>query len=81
MRNQVSIIKIYYQKDTKTINDTIWLKEIKISNDQWNNLYTVEIINESDNQIAEFNFKLLHNQLNCNYNVKRNRIKMFENAV
>lgn len=30
-----------------------------------------KIINAFDKQIAEFNYKLLHNQLNCNYNVNK----------
>lgn len=47
------------------------VKRIKISNDQWNNIYKAKIINAFDKQIAEFNFKPLHNQLNCNYNVNK----------
>lgn len=33
-------------------------------------IYT-QLINAFDKQIAEFNFKPLHNQLNCNYNVNK----------
>lgn len=46
-------------------------KEFNIWNDQWKNIYTAKIINAFDKQIAEFNDKLLHNQLNCNYNVNK----------
>lgn len=49
-----------------------WSKEFKISNDQWSNIYTAKIINAFDKQKAEFNqYKLLHNQLNYNYNVNK----------
>lgn len=48
-----------------------WSKEFNIPNDQWKNIYTAKIINAFDKQIAELNYKLLHNQLNCNYNVNK----------
>lgn len=59
----------------------LWSNELKISNDQWNNIYKAKIINAFDKQIAEFNFKPLHNQFNCNYNVNKQNKDVGKNCI
>lgn len=74
--------KILLSKKTqKPIMEAKWSKEFNISNDQWKNIYTAKIINAFDKQIAEFNYKLLHNQLNCNYNVNKWNKDVGKNCV
>lgn len=58
-----------------------WSNEFKISNDQWNNIYKAKIINAFDKQVAEFNCKPLHNQLNCNYNVNKLNKDVKKNCI
>lgn len=43
-------------------------------------IYT-QLINAFDKQIAEFNFKPLHNQLNCNYNVNKQNKDVGKNCI